>query len=124
MAQPSLEFIVQRESQVWDALVHGDAAADEAMLAPDFLGVYATGFADRATHAAQLVNGPTMASYEISAARMVTISDSAVLLCYRATYRPLLQGEAGAAATMYISSLWTESDGEWLNLFSQDTAAE
>lgn len=123
MPVPSLDFIVALESQVWEALVRGNAAAHEALMAPNFVGLYATGFADPTAHAGLLANGPMMASYEISQARLITISDSAVLLCYRADYRPQLNGTAGAPAAMYISSLWTESDGEWRNLFSQDTAA-
>lgn len=123
MPVPSLEFIVSLESQVWDALVRGDAAAHEALMAHDFVGLYATGFADPSAHAGLFANGPMMAAYEISQARLIAISDSAVLLCYRADYRPQLDGAAGALAAMYISSLWTASDGEWRNLFSQDTAA-
>jgi hypothetical protein len=46
-----------------------------------------------------------------------------VLLCYRADYRPARAGGPGAASTMYISSLWVERDGRWLNVFSQDTPA-
>jgi len=46
-----------------------------------------------------------------------------VMLCYRADYRRLRDGLPGESETMYISSLWTESDGRWLNVFSQDTPA-
>jgi len=47
MERQPTEFFVALESRVWDALVRGDADADADLLATDFLGVYATGFADR-----------------------------------------------------------------------------
>ena len=117
-AQP-IEFFVDLESQVWDALVAGDAAADEALLTSDFTGVYPTGFADRAEHVGELAAGPTVAAYAINDARLIRVSASAVLLCYRADYRRV----SGPDETMYISSLWIERDGDWRNGFSQDTPA-
>jgi hypothetical protein len=119
----SVEFVVALESRVWDALVHGDSDADHALLARDFLGVYPTGFADRAGHADQLADGPTVASYAIAEAQLIHVSPMAVVLCYRADYRRLLGGVAQRPETMYVSSLWVERDGRWLNVFSQDTPA-
>ena len=46
-----------------------------------------------------------------------------MLLCYRADYRRASADGPGAEETMYISSLWIERDGEWRNVFSQDTPA-
>jgi len=116
-----VEFFVALESQVWDALVRGDA--DRELLASDFVGVYPSGFEDRAGHAEQLVDGPTVASYAIAEARVVRVSGAAALVCYRAEFRRLRDGLPGDDETMYISSLWTDSDGRWSNLFSQDTPA-
>ena len=86
-AEQPIEFFVDLESQVWDALIAGDAAADEALLTSDFAGVYPTGFADRAEHVGELEGGPTVAAYAINDARLIRVSASAVLLCYRADYR-------------------------------------
>jgi len=120
---PAIEFFVQLETKVWDALARGDADADRELLTTDFVGLYTTGFADRSMHAAQLDDGPTVNSYSISEARLLPVSATAVMLCYRADYRPIRDGAAGDDETMYISSLWTERDGRWLNSFSQDTPA-
>ena len=118
---PDIEFFVELESRVWDALVRGDAAADRALLSHDFVGVYQTGFADRDAHAAQLDAGPTMAQYAIRDARLIDVSDTTAMLCYRADYR---RAAGTMTETMFISSLWTERDGRWLNTFSQDTPAQ
>jgi hypothetical protein len=113
--------LLSLETKVWDALVQGDAAADEALLASDFVGLYPTGFANRSQHTGQLRDGPTMASFMITHATVVAISDDAALLCYRADYYPVRRGVRGDLETMYVSSLWCEIDGRWLNVFSQDT---
>ena len=59
-------------------------SAQTAMAYRHFLGVYPTGFADRTTHVEQLVDGPTVTSFTLHDARMLTVSESAVLLSYRA----------------------------------------
>jgi hypothetical protein len=117
---PDLAFFVELESRVWNALVRGDAAGDRAMLSNDFVGVYPSGFADRDDHAGMLADGPTMAEYAIRDARLVDVSDTTVMLCYRAEFR---RAGGTRTETMYISSLWAERDGRWLNTFSQDTPA-
>ncbi len=123
MSERSLDFFLELEWQVWDALITGDGAADEALLTPDFVGVYPTGFATRAEHVGQLARGATVDSYFINEPRLVRISASAVLFCYRAEFRRLRNGVAGPVEAMYVSSLWVEQDGEWRNSFSQDTPA-
>ncbi len=122
MDESNVEFLIALETGVWEALVHGDAAADLALLAPDFLGVYPTGFAGRDDHADQLRCGPSVDSYAIADTRVVDISPTAKLLSYRADFR---RPGAGPDSTesMYVSSLWTWSDGRWMNVFSQDTPA-
>lgn len=123
MSDDGIEFFVALETQVWDALVRGDAVADEALLTRDFLGVYTTGFATRAEHTAQLRDGPTMAAYSIADARVITVSETASLLCYRADCRAIRGGVPCDEETMYVSSLWCDVGGRWLNVFSQDTPA-
>jgi hypothetical protein len=120
VAEHALERFVDLESRVWDALVRGDAEADLRLLAPDFVGVYATGVADRGEHAGQLADGPTVESYSIEAPQLMRLSDEAVLLVYRARYR---RPHVAHEESMYVSSLWCERAGEWRNVFSQDTAA-
>jgi hypothetical protein len=107
---------------VWKALVHGDSAADARLLADDFLGVYPTGFAGRDEHVGQIDGGPSVAGFELSEARMLELSSSAVLLAYRAEYRRV-EETAATPEVMYVSSLWCQRDGSWVNVFSQDSPA-
>ncbi len=119
----TVDQFVQLETEIWAALASGDAAADERLLADDFLGVYASGFSGRAEHAGQLLSGPTVADYKISEARVQVLADGVVLLSYRAQWTRCKDGRIGAQETMYVTSIWRLSDGVWMNVFSQDTAA-
>ena len=119
-----IEDFIRLETQVWQALADGDADADGRMLSHDFLGVYPTGFADRTAHVEQLVDGSTVASYALHDARMLTVSESAVLLSYRAEFERPTSTAVSKLHCMYVSSLWCLRDGEWLNVFSQDTPAD
>ena len=116
-----LNSFIELETGVWDALCRGDAEKDARLLADDFLGVYPSGFANRSDHAGQLANGPTIAEYELSDARLMVLSDSDVLLAYRAVYRRRTNGEQGPIESMYVSSLWSRRSDRWVNIFSQDT---
>ncbi|WP_253913124.1 DUF4440 domain-containing protein [Pseudoruegeria sp. HB172150] len=116
-----LDFFLSLETQVWEALVAGDAAADEALLAEDFLGVYSTGYAERACHVDQISDGPTVELYEISAPRLVPLGPGRALLAYRADY---IRKGADTSEAMYVSSIWEERGGRWLNTFSQDSSTD
>ncbi len=117
---PDTAFFVSLENGVWDALVSGDPVADGAMLTDDFLGVYPSGFATRADHMQQLSKGPAMQSYELSDVRLLPVGSGQALLCYRAQYQRF---GSDLTETMFITSLWKQCDGRWLNSFSQDTPA-
>ncbi|MCR8723782.1 nuclear transport factor 2 family protein [Frigidibacter sp. ROC022] len=115
-----LQEVLAAETRVWKALVAGDAGADRELLAESFLGVYGSGFSDREGHAAQLAEGPVVADFALSEARLLRPAPDLALLAYRARFhRP---GTAGAD-DRYVSSLWQRGPGGWRNLFSQDTPA-
>ena len=119
--QELLDALLAQEHRVWQALVAGDAAADAALLAPGFVGLYPDGFAGRDDHAGQLAGGPTVQSYEISAARALPLAEGVALLAYHASYtRP----RGGPAERMWVSSVWRREGAGWINLFSQDTPCD
>ena len=123
--EPDLEMFLQLESRVWAALQTGDGDLDRSMLSEDFLGVYPSGFSDRDGHVEQLSDGPTVAEYRLSEARLFVINDDEVLLSYRADWqRPDPLGLQPAPEAMYVSSLWSRRDGRWINTFSQDTPTD
>ena len=120
MSRDLLTDLLARETQVWQALVAGDAAADEALIDEGFLGVYPSGFATRACHVDQLADGPSVASFSILEPRAMSLGSDNALIAYRAEYsRP-----DNAPESMYVSSIWRRSGADWVNMFSQDTPAE
>ena len=113
------DVLIDLEAQVWRALVEGDLGADHRLLAPDFVGVYPTGFADRDDHIGQLADGPTVRHFEMSEPRVLLVADDTAMLSYRAEYQRV--GQSAATESMYVSSLWCRRNGDWVNVFSQDT---
>ena len=63
--------------------------------------------------------GPVIADYRLMDERLVTFSDDLVLLAYRAHYS--WHGKPEKTKQMLISSIWKYANGEWKNIFSQDT---
>lgn len=118
MTDLNVDTFERLETAMWQALVDGSGQAADQLLSSDYLGVYTTGFSDRADYVAALADGPIVASFEISRSRIIVVSDTAVLYSYRADFKSLHDGPTDA---MYISSLWCQRDGRWVNVFSQDT---
>src|SRR5215475_10246617 len=119
-----INFFLKLESKVWAALASGDRQADESLLADDFLGVYSSGTAGKAEHAAQLINGPTIAEYSLSQAKIIVLSEGVALLTYLAHFSRYKDDGVKVQDAMYITSIWRQIGDTWLNIFSQDTKAE
>lgn len=118
MTSPRLSEIINLERQVWDALVTGDVGADSRLLSNDFLGVYASGFSDRAGHVGQLDAGPSIATYDLTDLRLLTPGPGLAMLCYRADF---VRMGSSTLESMLVSSLWKQTGAAWRNIFSQDT---
>ena len=116
---PSPDELLSAETAVWEALRAGDQAADHALLAEDFLGVYPTGFVTREDHVAELDDGPTVAAFTILETRTMVTGEDSALIAYRVRFRA---PEGAEPITWMVSSLWRRtSDGSLVNVFSQDT---
>ncbi len=112
------------ERSVWQALKDGDATADARLLSDDFLGVYASGFADRSDHAGQLRNGPTVSQYELTLPRLMRLAEGVVALSYLARFQRVVRSGASKPEAMYVTSIWRQERDTWVNVFSQDTSCE
>jgi hypothetical protein len=121
MDMNELNFFLELETKVWEALVSGDIKADESLLADDFLGIYSSGMAGKEEHATQLERGPTVADYSLSDAKIMILAEDTVLLSYLAHWTRTATNKQEA---MYITSIWKKTGKVWLNIFSQDTKAE
>ena len=120
----TVDKFLRLETRVWNAMKTGDMKMDAQLLTDDFLGVYKTGFAGKCKHCQQLENGPTVASYELREPRLLVLSEHLVLLSYLALWTRMNSANAGETEKMYVSSIWRNRDGEWRNVFSQDTPVD
>ncbi len=120
----AIDFFVALERSVWQALKDGDAAADARLLSDDFLGVYASGFADRSAHAGQLRDGPTVSWYELTQPHLMRLAEGVVALSYLARFQRIARSGASEPESMYVTSIWRQQRGTWVNVFSQDTSCE
>lgn len=121
MNAPDLSSFVALERRVWQALADGDARADAELLDPGFIGVYASGFATKNDHVAQLRDGPRVDRFWIDAPRLLPLAPDTVLLSYRATFTRPGSAKAAAPQTFFVSSIWKQRGADWVNIFSQDT---
>ena len=113
-----LQELTAAEQAVWDALIRGDADADAALLCDSFLGVYTSGFADRADHSGQLCNGPTVESYHLTELQARALGADHGMLSYRASFQRISRK---SPEVMLVSSIWQRRGSDWINIFSQDT---
>jgi len=120
---PPDPFFIEKEKEVWEALKHKDKAADSRLLADDFVGLYGTGFAAKAEHVNQMDEKYTIESYKLQDAKVLRLSPTTALVLYKSTCNGSGAWEQYCSRSDYVSSLWVERDGHWLNLFSQDTTA-
>lgn len=111
--------ILALERRVWDALVAGEAALDAALLAPDFLGLYPSGFAGRADHVGQLDDGPSIAGYGLSEVQVRSLAPGVALIAYRAAFTRV--ATPAREEEMLVASIWERRGDGWENVFSQDT---
>ena len=93
---------------------------DQRLLAEGFLGVYESGYSDKTGHVEQLCDGPSIAEFKLTDTRLTMYSENLGLLSYLAVFRRS-GNVASSYESMYVSSLWQRFDGQWLNVFSQDT---
>jgi hypothetical protein len=119
---PTEAELFAAETAVWEALRAGDKDADRSLLAPEFLGVYPTGFIGRDDHVAELDDGPTVAEFDILETRTMVTGQDAALIAYRVRFRATADG---APLEWMVTSIWRrEPDGRLVNTFSQDTPVE
>ena len=120
----NLNFFVELEREVWEALKNGDSEADARLLSDDFLGVYETGFSTKEEHVSKLLNGPLISEYQIKNPRLLCLGEKIVSLTYSAIMIPIGNQHNRSHCLYHITSIWEHRDARWINIFSQDTRGE
>ena len=120
MAAPSEAEIIAKEKAAWDAFKQRDADAFKKSLAPDYYGVTATGVSDIAASVASMKD-TELTEFTLTDWKMTTIDKDAVLLTYTATQKGSYKGKPLPAGPYYEASAYVNRNGEWQNVYYQET---
>ena len=113
--------IVAKEREGLDALKTGNLELFGNLTADDAVLVDAAGPATKA-QVLKNVAGFTLTDYSMEDIRFVPLSARSGLITYKISEKGVSHGKEFAAQA-YVSSIWTEQEGKWVCLFSQETAA-
>ena len=120
MAAPSEAEIIAKEKGAWDAFKQKDADAFKKSLAADYYGVSATGVSDTAASVAGMKDNE-LTEFTLADWKMTTIDKDAVLLTYTATEKGSYKGKAVPPGPYYEASVYLNRNGQWVNVYYQET---
>ena len=120
MTAPSEADIIAKEKGSWDGFKQKDEALFKKNLAPEYYGVTASGVEDTAASIAGMKDTELT---EVSFAdwKMTTIDKDAVLLTYTATVKGTYKGKPIPNGPYYEASAYISRNGEWVNVYYQET---
>src|SRR5881394_1987014 len=120
IAAPSEADIIAKEKGSWDGFKQKDEALFKKSLAPDYFGVTASGISDIA---ASLTGMKETELTDVTFAdwKMTTIDKDAVLLTYTATVKETYKGKPMPSGPYYEASAYVNRNGEWVNVYYQET---
>jgi hypothetical protein len=113
--------LVAKETKTWALAKKKDKFSYGALLGDDFLAVSPYGSLNKEQNVADLDN-LRIDDYSIVDLNVAQIVPEVALITYRVKSKGVYRGEAFESAN-YAASVWTKRDGQWLNVFLQETAA-
>ncbi|HEY6122124.1 MAG TPA: DUF4440 domain-containing protein [Pyrinomonadaceae bacterium] len=114
--------IVQKEREELDTLKTGDTMAFAALLADDAVFLNSRGPSTKA-EVVKHVADFRLREYSIEDLRYVPVGPRTGLIIYKLTQKIASQGRE-FSVQVRVSALWTEREGKWVSLFSQETPAK
>ena len=114
--------IVQKEREELDALKNGDTQAFAALLAEEAVFLNSRGPSTKPEVVKHIADFKLL-DYSIEDLRFVPVGSRTGLIIYKLTEKIAGQGRE-FTTQVRVSALWTERDGKWVCLFSQETPAK
>ena len=114
--------IVAKESEELDALKNGDLNAFASLLADEAVFLNARGPSTKAEVVKHIAEFKLL-EYSMEDVKFVPVSKNSGLIAYKLTEKGASRGRE-FTDRVYVSALWTEREGKWVCLFSQETAAK
>jgi hypothetical protein len=120
-AMPTVDDISAKEKAAWDGFKRKDEAAFKKYLLPDYFGVTAGGVSDTAQSLTGMKD-TELSDYTLADWKLTTIDKDAVLLTYTATNeKATYKGKPVPSGPYYEASVYLNRNGEWLNIYYQET---
>jgi len=120
IAAPSEADIIAKEKGSWDGFKQKDEALFKKSLAPDYFGVTASGISDIAA-SLEGMKETELSDVTLADWKMTTIDKDAVLLTYSATVKGTYKGKPIPSGPYYEASAYINRNGEWVNVYYQET---
>ena len=114
--------IVSKEREELDALKSGDLDAFAALLAEEAVFLNSRGPSPKADVVKHIADFKLL-DYSIDDVRFVPVGPRTGLIVYKLTQKGASHGREFSGQAN-ISALWTERDGKWVCLFSQETPSK
>ena len=114
--------IVAKESEELDALKNGDLNAFASLLADEAVFLNAHGPSTKAEVVKHIAEFKLL-EYSMEDVNFVPVSKNSGLIAYKLTEKVASHGRE-FTDQVYVSALWTEREGKWVCLFSQETAVK
>ncbi len=114
--------IVAKEREELDALKAGQIDVFASLLADEAIFLNSRGPAPKA-QVVKNVGNFKLLDYSMEDVQFVPVGPRTGLIVYKLTEQ-IGRGDKDFMATFYVSALWTERQGKWLCLFSQESPAK
>jgi hypothetical protein len=111
------------ERRVWEAAKKKDADTLRSLCTQDYVAIISDGSQLTLNEFCMLFPLFQVKSYSLSDARLISLGPDAAILLYKSKSETVVLGENEKAQTQH-SSTWVRRNGEWRNVFYQETVIE
>jgi hypothetical protein len=118
-----LDTLFALEKRVWEASKKKDVEGLRQICAEDFVAIYSDGSRLTLDEFCQALPLFEIKRYSLSDVRLLSLGPDAAVLIYKAESQTVFLWETLKERTQ-VSSTWVRRNGEWRNVFSQETPIE
>lgn len=120
VAPPSEADMIAKEKAAWDAFKRKDADAFKKTVAPEYVGISGSGVTDLAATVTAMTD-VMLSDVTFADWKMTQIDKDLVLLTYTTTQKGTYKGQAFPEGPYRHAAAWVNRNGEWLNIYFQET---
>jgi RNA polymerase sigma factor (sigma-70 family) len=122
-AEGQLDALLALEKRVWEASKKNDVEGLRKLCTEDYVAIYSDGTRLTLDEFCLMLLFVEIRSYSLSEVRLVSLGPDAAILLYKAKSQTVVLGETLDEQTQH-SSTWVRRNGEWRNVFYQETRIE